>query len=244
MRTNSLSSSGIDPDVIAARGYRSVTAEEAAELGFAPSQCRDGLAIPQWTLAGVQVGWLLKPDNPRVDERGKTLKYEAPAGSTPHLDIHPEARHLLRDPSVTLYFTEGNKKADAAWSRSLPCVSLPGVWQFVHGKLVVPDLDEISLKNRLVRVAYDSDVTRKQSVAEALFRLCEALRRRGARVEVVYLPEGPEGAKVGLDDWFVAGGTVEALEDLAVPWEGRCRELTVRRTRRPWCRATCSAVSC
>jgi hypothetical protein len=209
--------SGIDPDVIEARGDQSVTAEEAATLGFAPSQCRDGFAIPQWTLAGVQVGWLLKPDTPRVDERGKTRKYEALAGSTPHLDIHPHARHLLHDPSVTLYFTEGNKKGDAAWSRSLPCVSLPGVWQFVHEKLVVPDLDEIHLKNRLVRVVYASDVTRKRSVKQVLFRLCESLRRRGARVEVAYLPEGPDGAKVGLDDWFVAGGTVEALDDLAIP---------------------------
>jgi hypothetical protein len=40
-------------------------------------------------------------------------------------------------------------------------------------------------------------------------------------VQVVYLPEGPEGAKVGLDDWFVAGGTVEQLEELAKPWDGK-----------------------
>src|SRR5688500_13419205 len=92
-------SSGIAADVVATRGYRSVTSVEAETLGFAPSQCRDGLAIPQWTLAGVQAGWLLKPDTPRVDERGRALKYEAPAGSVPHFDVHPGAQHLLRETS-------------------------------------------------------------------------------------------------------------------------------------------------
>lgn len=212
--------SGISPEVIASRGYRNVTAAELAALGYAPNQCRDGLLIPLYTLAGMKGNTLLKPSAPRTDEGGKHLKYEAPAGSVPHLDIHPDAVHLLRNPQVPLYFTEGTKKADAAWSRSLPCVALTGVYHFLRHKLVVPDLDEIALQGRVVRVVFDSDVTRKVSVADALLRFCEALRRRGAIVEVVYLPEGPDGAKVGLDDWFVAGGTVADLEALARPWDG------------------------
>jgi hypothetical protein len=212
--------SGIHPDVIARRGYRSVTAAEVAALGYAPDQCRDGLLAQLWTLAGVPLNTLLKPIQPRTID-GKALKYEAPAGSIPHLDIHPDAQHVLRDPMMPLYFTEGVKKADAAWSRGLPCVALTGVYHFLRHKLVVPDLDEIALQGRLVRVVFDSDVTRKQSVADALLRFCEALRRRGARVEVVYLPEGPEGAKVGLDDFFVTGGTVAELEVLARPWDGK-----------------------
>jgi hypothetical protein len=126
----------------------------------------------------------------------------------------------LRDPSVTLYFTEGSKKADAAWTHGLVCVSLPGVWMFLHETLVCPDLDEIPLKGRLVRVVLDSDVTRKASVAEALMRFCAALHRRGATVDIIYLPEGENGAKVGLDDYFVAGGTVADVDALAVPWDG------------------------
>jgi hypothetical protein len=212
--------SGIDPAVVASRGYRSVTAGETACLGFAPSQRRDGLLCPQWTLAGRQRGWLLKPDQPRTDDKGRILKYEAPVGSVPHFDIHPDARHLLADPSMPIYFTEGTKKSDSAWSRGLVCLALPGVWQFIHGRLVVPDLDEIALDGRLVRVVFDSDVTRKAAVAEALLRFCAALHRRGARVEVIYLPEGPDGAKVGFDDFFVAGNTVAGLEDLARPWDG------------------------
>jgi hypothetical protein len=213
--------SGIDPDVVARRGCRTVPAAETRALGFAPSQQRDGLLFPQWTLAGEQVGWLLKPDEPRRDEKGKPIKYEAPAGSRPHFDIHPDARHVLQDATTPLYFGEGIKKSDAAWSRGVACVSITSVWMFLNGRLVVPDLDEIPLRGRLVRVVFDSDVTRKASVAEALLRFCAALDRRGATVEVVYLPEGPNGSKVGLDDWFVAGGTVAALEALARPWDGK-----------------------
>ena len=78
--------SGIHPDVVARRGCRSVTGAEARALGFADYQARAGLLLPRWTLAGVQVGHLLKPDRPRTDDRGKTVKYEFPAGAPPATD--------------------------------------------------------------------------------------------------------------------------------------------------------------
>jgi hypothetical protein len=222
--------SGIDPTIVARRGCRSVAAAETARLGFAPSQQRDGLLLPQWTLAGVQVGYLLKPDEPRFDEKGRVVKYEAPVDSRPHFDIHPDARHVLQDTTIPLYFGEGVKKSDAAWSRGVACVSITSVWMFLNGRLVVPDLDEIPLEGRTVRVVFDSDVVRKASVAEALLRFCAVLDRRGAKVQVVYLPEGPDGAKVGLDDWFVAGGTVQELEGLAKPWDGKGPGVWLRET--------------
>jgi hypothetical protein len=220
--------SGIDPAIVAGRGCRSIRAAETACLGFAPSQQRDGLLLPRWNLAGVQDSCLLKPDVPRLDAKGKPIKYEAPAGSRPHFDMHPNARHLLQDAATTLYFTEGVKKFDAAWTHGLACISITSVWMFLNGRLVVPDLDEIPLLDRRVRVVFDSDVMRKPSVAEALLRFCAALERRGAKVEVIYLPEGESGAKVGLDDWFVAGGTVAELEALARPWDGQGPGIRIR----------------
>jgi hypothetical protein len=182
--------SGIDPGIVARRGCFSADAEQLGALGFAEWQSRPGLVLPQWTLRGVQRNHLLKPDDPRLDEKDqKPIKYEAPFGSVPHFDIHPDALSLLLDATTTLYFTEGIKKADAAWSRGLPCVSITSVWMFLNDRLVVADLDEIPLRDRVVRVVFDSDVTRKESVAEALLRFCAALDRRGAKVEVVYLPE-------------------------------------------------------
>jgi hypothetical protein len=213
--------SAIDPAIVDRRGYRSVTAADAQALGFAPSQCRPGLFLPTYTLAGVQVLGMLKPDQPRTDRDGKLLKYEWPAGEPPLIDIHPDALATFKTRGVEKWWTEGHKKADSAWSHGLACANLPGVYMFLHNRMIAADLDEIDLNDETSFVVFDSDVTRKQSVANAMLRFCEALRRRGSRVMVVYLPEGPNGAKVGLDDFLAAGGTVEQLRALAVRWDGK-----------------------
>ncbi len=219
---------GIAPEVIAARGYYTETDPAAlAALGFADFQCRAGLVIPEWTTARVQRGHKLRPDHPRAEiktdpatgkKTPKPIKYENPAGARHQIDVPPGVETVLRDPSIPLYITEGSPKADAAWCRGLACVSLGGVWAFLRDRLVIPDLDDIDLRGRLVRIAFDSDVMRKASVREALDRLSAALDRRGATVEAVYLPDGPNGEKVGIDDFFAAGGTVAELETLTRPW--------------------------
>ena len=212
--------SGIAPEVARRRGCRAVTAAEARALGFADYQCGDGLLLPEWTTASVQRGFKLRRDAPRRDDRGKEIKYESPANQPTHFDVHPDAAPLLRDPAVPLYFTEGIRKSDAAWSRGHACVSISGVFAFLRGRLVVPDLDDIALEGRRARVVFDSDVTRKPGVAEALLRFCAALHRRGAQVEVAYLPEGPNGEKTGLDDFYARGGTDAELDALCRPWTG------------------------
>ncbi len=212
--------SGIDPEIARRRGCRSVTAADCLALGFADYQCGDGLLLPEWTTSGVQRGHKLRRDEPRTDADGKVIKYESPAGVPTHLDIHPDALDLLRDPTVPLDITEGIRKSDADWSRGRVCISLSGVWAFLHNRLVVADLDDIPLDGRRVPVIFDSDVTTKPPVAEALMRLCGALSRRGARVEVAYLPEGPNGTKTGLDDFYARGGTPDELDALCRPWTG------------------------
>src|SRR5215207_2932508 len=88
--------SGIAPDVIAARGYWSATtAAELATLGFSPAQRRaPALVLPKYTTAGVNGAYEIRPDRPRVQTRNgkqRTLKYEAPAGSKPKIDVHPRS---------------------------------------------------------------------------------------------------------------------------------------------------------
>jgi hypothetical protein len=58
--------SAIDPSIIAARGYRSVTADEARRYGFVDGQARAGLIIPVHTTDGKIAGYVLRPDNPRI----------------------------------------------------------------------------------------------------------------------------------------------------------------------------------
>lgn len=222
--------SAIDPGVVARRGYRSVTAAETAALGFADYQQRDGLLIPRWSLAGVQRGFLLKPDRPRTDDTGRVVKYEFIAGAPPMWDIHPDALPLLRDRDVPIYFTEGVKKEDSAVSAGVLCVDIGSVWMFLNNRLVVPDLDEIPVNGRPCWIGFDSDASRKAAVAEAQLRFAAALDRRGGTVGIVYFPEGDDGAKAGFDDYRVAGGTVAGLDALTRPWTGHGPGIWLRDT--------------
>jgi hypothetical protein len=112
----------------------------------------------------------------------------------------------LKNPRVTLYVTEGAKKALKAAQEGLTCVALAGVdaWKdHRSGKSApIPDLDKIAWKGRKVYVVYDSDLATKPAVRFAEFRLGRELRDRGAEVCAVRIPGGPNGEKVGLDDYL------------------------------------------
>jgi len=132
------------------------------------------------------------------------------------IDVPPQARDLIGDPSQPLLITEGARKADAAVSKDFCCISLSGVWSWrgkndLGGTTALADWELIALNGRRVYVLFDSDVTQKRQVRAALVRLCRFLRSRGARVKVVNLPSGPNGEKVGLDDYIAAGHQLLAL---------------------------------
>ena len=214
--------SGIDPEVIAERGYRTVTKKvQLKDLGFPDSQrLVPALLIPVSGVDGEVRTYQSRPDQPRMNNRGTTIKYETKAGSKLVIDVPLKARHGLGDPSIPLFVTEGSKKADAAVSRCLCCVALIGVWGFrgtneFGGKAALPDWESIPLNDRVVYVVFDSDVMTKGSVRQALERLKAFLESKKAKVRLVYLPAGEGGAKVGLDDYFVADGTVDGLMRLA-----------------------------
>ena len=68
----------------------------------------------------------------------------------------------------------------------------------------LPDWDEIELRGRLVFIAFDSDVMTKPEVKGARDRLTAFLRKRGATVIPVCIPNGPSAEKQGLDDYVAA----------------------------------------
>ena len=216
-----LEQSGITPDVRKARGYRSVTRKsELQALGFARSQLRvPALLIPIYGPTGAVVLYQARPDEPRIRD-GKSVKYETIAGANIAVDVPPGTREGIRDPNKPLVITEGVKKADAAVSHGLCCVGLLGVWNWrgkneSGGMTALPIWDEIALKGRRVLIAFDSDVATKAPVRQAMARLKAFLESRGARVEIIYLPCGPGGEKVGLDDYLAAGHTIQDLFALA-----------------------------
>ena len=230
-----LEESGIAAKVAEARGYRTVTKKtELRDLGFGDRQCRvPALLIPVYGPSGEISNYQIRPDEPRINDRGKPVKYETPRGSRMTLDVPPGAREWLGHPSRPLFVTEGVKKADAAVSQpGLCCVALLGVWNFrgtneYGGKVLLAEWESIALNGREVYIVFDSDVMTKIEVHRALARLKGALEQKKARVRLVYLPTGEGGTKVGLDDFLASGKSVDDLLALAsselrpLPDEGR-----------------------
>jgi hypothetical protein len=216
-----LTASAIADEVAEARGYRSVEQKaRLTELGFSPTQARvPALLIPIWNVGGEIALYQTRADGPRIVE-GKAVKYETPLKSRMVLDVPPICRKDLGNPSVPLFVTEGIRKDDAAASVGLCCIGVIGVWNWrgtndQGGKTALADWDSIALNDRVVYIVFDSDVMTKIGVYRALERLREFLESRHAHVRLIYLPSGPGGTKVGLDDFLAAGHRVDDLFALA-----------------------------
>ncbi len=216
-----LRASALSEDVVAQRGYWTATSrEEVEELGFAPYQCKvPALVIPLFNPRGEPAGFLSRPDRPRVRD-GKPIKYEAIAGAPPVLDLHPLAVGWLEDPALPLVITEGVKKADAAVSKGFPALGLLGVYGWrgrnaAGGTAALAAWEWVPLRDREVLLVFDSDLRTNRNVHVALIRLADFLGSRGAKVKIVYLPDGPNGVKTGLDDFFARGGTTDELLRMA-----------------------------
>ena len=68
--------SGITIDVVRERGYRSIfNKSELVGMGFGELQRRvPGMLIPLHATDGGSAGYTYRPDNPRLDRKGKVIK--------------------------------------------------------------------------------------------------------------------------------------------------------------------------
>jgi len=202
--------SGISTDVIRERGYRSLLGKsELEKLSFTPAQQRaPGILIPLWSVDGKEAGFQFRPDHPRTNSRGKPVKYEIPTGSSIRLDCPPRCQKMIGNPQVPLWITEGSKKADALASREACAISVTGVWGFkgknqFGGITFLTDWDYVALKERMVYLAFDSDIVTKEPVKKALEHIGEHLRRKGAKVHIIQLPQLEGQSKTGIDDYLL-----------------------------------------
>jgi hypothetical protein len=222
-----LQASGIFPEAIRQRSYESVLGHKRLkDLGFGSQQCRTpGLLVPLWGVdGGGIVGYQFRPDSPRTNSNGKSIKYENPRGTSVRMDAPPACWESLGNPGVPIWFVEGVKKADSLASRGACAVTLTGVWNFkgrnsLGGTTILADFDYIALKDRESYICFDSDYRDNPSVSKAATRLAEHLSRKGAQVRIVYLPVGEHGEKVGADDYLAQGHTIDELKVLAAPVE-------------------------
>lgn len=215
--------SGISPEVIQARGYRTAkTKTEVKHKNFSDKQAvSGGLLIPAWNVYGEIDTWQVKLDDPRPG-----IKYESPAKSRGTIDIHPFARDKINDPSIPIYISEGLKKLDSILSHApgVCVIGLAGVWAWrftnvVGGKTAHPDLEKIAWNERIVNLVFDSDVVIKPEVKLALTRLGNLLTHRGAIVRYAFLEGATPTEKVGIDDWLVKGNKLENLPTFTDPLE-------------------------
>jgi hypothetical protein len=230
-------------DVAAERGYRSAQKKADLEkLGFGRTQqLVPALVIPICSVRGEIESYQLRPDTPRLNQKGTRRKYEMKSRSRMLLDFHPRVTRprengkvpLIADPTVPLYITEGIPKGDAAVSIGLCCCSMLGVFNFrgtneSGGKTALADWELVALNGRRVYIAFDSDVMEKHQVYEALVRIKALLESRGATVQPIYLQAGDHGEKVGLDD-FVA--TEKAAGHIDAEVRDKIRELATGELR-------------
>lgn len=151
----------------------------------------------------------VKPSLPRT-WRGKLVKYESPKGMKNRAYIPPSVLGQLLE-LAELVLTEGEKKALKATQEGFPTIGLIGVWGWKDGKgadRLIPDL-EFDWRGKRVFIAFDSDLADNDNLLLAESALAQQLINRGAIVKVVRIPPGPNGEKVGLDDYLVAHTRVE-----------------------------------
>lgn len=166
----------------------------------------------------------------RLDEKtSDEAKYMSEAGCR-HLFFAPGAKELLGDKSVPIVIVEAEKSALAiaayaqrAAKRLLP-VAIGGCWGWRRsdGKVETPsggmrstsgpspDFDLLSLENRVVVVAFDSNASSNKKVQAARDALARELIRRGANVLVANVSDA-NGVN-GPDDLIAELGDAAALK--------------------------------
>lgn len=219
--------SAITPEVAASRGYRTLTGDTGGRhaleaLGFKPfvwdrDDAYPGLLIPMHNSRGEQVGAQFKPATPRtrVKENGErvAIKYETPSGAPLVVDVPEFTRGRLTMLDAPLWITEGMKKTDALVSQGMAALGLTGVFNWRSRMGALGDWEDIPIKERVIVLCFDADASENRNVQMAMARLGAWLKSRGAaKVHYVVTPGAVGETPVkGVDDFFAAGGTLEAL---------------------------------
>jgi len=195
-----LKSSGISVETATAARLRSVAGDELTELlGFTLPSGTTGLLFPY------EEDFLRAKLFPPLVNKNSTMKYAQPQNSGVRLYVPPATRGVLKNPTIQLVITEGEKKSLKADQEEIPCLGVGGLWNWLHDGQPIPDLDSIAWVERPVVITPDSDVWSRPDLMRAVYALGAELEGRGARVSACIIPQ-QEDEKLGLDDFLVAHG--------------------------------------
>lgn len=184
-------------------------------------ESRASYRIPYFDLEGKKIAYsrvrFLETRKKKV--WGKTtrdggFRYSQPFNSSPHVYFPPyfNWKKIAKDVDTPILITEGEKKAACACSMGIACIALGGVYGFKSGKRfydLIPELELVRWKDRVVEICFDADVMLKSEVHAALSTLATTLTQTysPASLEFVFLnAESGAGSKTGLDDFLVEFG--------------------------------------
>jgi len=141
------------------------------------------------------------------NQKNKIVKYSQPKGTEPRLYFPPNMnwKKILKDPSIAITFTEGEKKAYAACKAGIPTIGLGGVWSFKSKKLnkaLIDDFKSIVFKGRTIYICFDNDAKTNEDVMKAIRAFALELNNQEAKVFNKPLPFNPY-KKIGLDDYLL-----------------------------------------
>lgn len=209
--------------------------DEGKEISsLSPSEVRSHLGKEDIDSSGFLIRYpgngasTIRLDSPPIDERGRPRKYLRRAGEPNSLYI-PSGLNLPQ--AGEIWITEGELKALCGHAYGLPVVALSGVYNWrtsgeeapllAEGEklsdeeALLSELAQINWEGKKINLLYDSDITKHPEAGDAFPRLAEMLYSRGAgEVRILSLPPGEKGQKVGLDDFILARGPAQALQDL------------------------------
>ena len=257
-----LAASGITAEHAVVRGYETITDKrwfDTRKLKITPAgpqRARPaGAAAPRPTAR--TWGYQYRPDNPRL-RGGKLVKYETPWQQRNGLDVPPGVAADARRPGDPAVDHRGRQEgrlrraARAVHRRAVRGVELAG---HQHRRRqdgaarVARHRPQRSPRHHRVRRRHDPQGVGAEGGARAWPTY---LATKGARVEFLHLPDTDD--KTGLDDYLMAGHTVEDLWKLVKPHQPRVRERPrshrrhpsrrgSRSRRSPWPRRTPSSTA-
>ena len=210
--------SAILREVLEENDVRTITHGRELPDGFSKRQRRRAsgilFSVPR---PNGEMSYNFRPDEP--DPANPGHKYEQPCkalGAPGNvLGVPTGLRHLIDDISVPVIFVEGTKKMLSILSAArragavVLVVAISGVWNWLSDGKPIADMLDIPVEGRQVYIGFDSDVFRNPDVSDAAKRLEEHLGGCGAAVHLSYLPDGPDGSKVGADDFMAEPHTYE-----------------------------------
>jgi len=208
--------------------------EEREEVSsLSPSEVRDHLGRADIDSSGFRIKYpgngatTIRLDTPHTNGDGKPQKYLHRKGEPNYL--YNPGVDLTQ--AVELWIVEGELKALCGHAQGLPIVGLSGIWNWrtlspeaelladgeklKDEEALLSELAQVNWNGKKINLLYDSDIIPGHKSYDAFPRLAEQLYRLGAgEIRIHSLPSVAQGQKTGLDEFILAKGPEQALQDL------------------------------